>query len=1115
MADHAWGLPVIIRTLENRTHLAEAFLFPEVSRYGSRPERLREALEHNVRRAVAALPPGEVYRRRPPGPVTAGSVTLSLDPPRRSFVWREPVELTFSIVRWSHGEEAHLAYVPALGIEVLADRPEDLDTLLPAHIRAALMRTRAAASLRPLVWLQRGRLLRVENVTVSVDVRSPKEVAREAEKNRERKKSVLREVGTNLADQALPPAYALDETVALLAELLGGRQPRSVLLIGPSGVGKTAAVHELVRRRRDFGLGATPFWASSGSRLVAGMTGFGMWQERCRQVWQEASRRKAVLHLGNLIELMQVGKSEHQSTGIAHFLRPYLARGDLLAIVECTPEQIPIIEREDPHLLEVFQQVRVEEPSPEKGRMILREFAQAHPEGRIFNPSGHEDGLKIRPTLLDAAGLETLDRLHRRYATYSAHPGRPLRFLQNLLNDWPEGKPLATGDVVAAFARETGLPLFLLDDQVALDREATRRWFGGRVIGQPEAVDLVVNLLTTVKAGLTRPRKPIASLLFIGPTGVGKTEMAKALAEFLFGDRNRLTRLDMSEYADLGAVQRLIGGGPDAEGLLTAKVREQPFAVVLLDEFEKAHPLLFDLLLQVLGEGRLTDAAGRLADFCNTVVFMTSNLGAESFQQGPLGLARNAGDRGAAREHFEREVRRFVRPELFNRIDRIVSFAPLDQETVCRIAERQLGLVRQRDGIHFRGVTLKIAPDIPLHLARQGYDPRYGARPLKRALERELLAPLADRMNHYAAETALAIEARLGGEALQFTVRARLDEASRRVSAVTAAADVAEVAGRCTGLRRRCQALEHCPAVLEITNDIYRLGRQTKRMRRRSKTDVSVLTRLAELRRLDADLRTLFGRANALEEEAVLALYGRGTFDGELFASEWQDLDARWAELLLTLYCRQFEKANTITLAVFGEDPEALFDLARAYQLVAEGRSCRVKAVALLPYRANTEAPASPPRRWILDEKDNKWHDWAPNLKGRLERVEVQGPAEFLAAPRPGVVGLAFGITGTAAFPRFGPERGLHVFKQSKNTARCLVHASEVKLLDYVPPEGVERRGGIPGQEQRRLYLCEQGIAEDPHVKGKRSWSRGRLDALLDEVMEERLRQGLRSFLEP
>src|SRR5262249_9301288 len=161
------------------------------------------------------------------------------------------------------------------------------------------------------------------------------------------------------------------------------------------------------------------------------------------------------------------------------------------------------------------------------------------------------------------------------------------------------------------------------------DMAEARRWFAGRVIGQPEAVDLIVDLLATVKAGLARPRKPLASLLFIGPTGVGKTEMAKALAEFLFGSRQRLTRFDISEYADPLAVQRLIGGSFAAEGLLTARVREQPFSVVLLDEFEKAHPQLFDLLLQVLGEGRLTDAAGRLADFSNAVVILTSNLGAE------------------------------------------------------------------------------------------------------------------------------------------------------------------------------------------------------------------------------------------------------------------------------------------------------------------------------------------------------------------------------------------------------------------------------------------------------------------------------------------------------
>lgn len=270
--------------------------------------------------------------------------------------------------------------------------------------------------------------------------------------------------------------------------------------------------------------------------------------------------------------------------------------------------------------------------------------------------------------------------MHRRYATYSAYPGRPLRFLKNLLED-RSGKTITADDVTARFSEETGLPLFLLNDAVKLDLEDTQRWFGSQVIGQPEAVALIIDLLATVKAGLTRAGRPIASLMFIGPTGVGKTEMAKSLAEFLFQNRERMIRFDMSEYADPIAVNRLIGGIWGAAGLLTSKVREQPFVVLLLDEFEKAHPSFFDLLLQVLGEGRLTDSSGRLADFTNAVVIMTSNLGAETFKRSALGFRDGASATSAARAHFLKEVRAFVRPEFFNRIDRIVPFAPLDEAT--------------------------------------------------------------------------------------------------------------------------------------------------------------------------------------------------------------------------------------------------------------------------------------------------------------------------------------------------------------------------------------------------------------------------------------------------
>src|SRR5262249_33382014 len=346
---------------------------------------------------------------------------------------------------------------------------------------------------------------------------------------------------------------------------------------------------------------------------------------------------------------------------------------------------------------------------------------------------------------------------HRRYATYSAYPGRPLRFLENLLRDGPKEQPISEEDVYLAFTRETGLPRSIIDPVVPLEVTEVHKWFSSRVVGQSEAVNLVVDLLATVKAGLTRPNRPIASLLFIGPTGVGKTEMAKALTEFLFGSRDRLTRFDMSEFADPVSVRRLVGGAFGSEGLLTAKVREQPFSVLLLDEVEKADGSFFDLLLQALGEARLTDAGGRLAAFRNTVVILTSNLGAESYRKGSTGFVGGTPTKAEATEHFARAVEQFLRPEMFNRLDRIVPFAPLDAATIRTIANREAQNVQSRDGVRFRDVAMTTAADLLDHLAAVGFDPRYGARPLKRAMERELLAPLARQMNRHAGNVPLTV----------------------------------------------------------------------------------------------------------------------------------------------------------------------------------------------------------------------------------------------------------------------------------------------------------------------------------------------------------------------
>src|ERR1051325_1813881 len=355
MPRYDFRLTTIIQTFEHDTHLAEALFFPEVSRFDTRRARAEESIKLNAIHIVEEAAPLDLHKRHFVALPAIDKITFTLDPPPKSLAWREAVALRFHAVCFQQGDDAHIAYIPALGIEIIARNPEELREILPAQIHAHLLRRKQAASLGELIWLQRTRMLAITDSTYSALLRTPKQVAVSAEKNDD-KKPVLEEVATDLTRERLAVAYEINDTVTRLAEALVGRNPRSVLLVAPSGVGKSAAVHELVRRRDEHQLGHTPFYATSGSRLVAGMSGYGMWQERCGRVWREASSQKAILHLGNLLELMGVGKSQASGQGIAGYFRPYVSRGDLLVIAECTPEQLPLIERSDPHLLDAFDQ---------------------------------------------------------------------------------------------------------------------------------------------------------------------------------------------------------------------------------------------------------------------------------------------------------------------------------------------------------------------------------------------------------------------------------------------------------------------------------------------------------------------------------------------------------------------------------------------------------------------------------------------------------------------------------------------------------------------------------------------------------------------------------------
>ena len=1081
-------LYALLQELENETVLAEALHFPEVSRLAENHGKASRAAAQNARGLLERAPLRELYHRLAASPPEVQLFKVELPQPKELPLWHGPLVLTFHAAVYEIPGGAVVANFPVLRMEIVAADREELAARVPGELLLALRRGRAADTLITLAGLQRCTSLTIDASTIKADIATPKEVAiREAGDNRA--PSVLAAAALDLNAQTLPVAHEYQDHVQRLQTALSEPQAESVLLVGPSGVGKTAVFHELVRRREELQFGRTPFWATSGSRLVAGMSGFGKWQERCDNLRKEASRTRAILHLGNLVELMEVGKGVMIQQGMAGFLRPFIARGELLCVVECTPEQIPLIERQDPHLLGVFRRIDIAEPEQARATSILLSAAS-----EISESKGRE--------LLDLPALETIDRLHRRYATYSAYPGRPLRFLRNLLAD--REQPAELSDVYAAFSRETGLPRMMLDASIAMDTAATRDWFSERIIGQNSALDHVVDMLATVKAGLSRPRKPLASFLFVGPTGVGKTETAKALAEFLFNDRKRVTRFDMSEFATPGAVQRLIGGVFGEEGLLTARMREQPFAVLLFDEFEKAHPLFFDLLLQVLGEARLTDAAGRLADFGNAVIIMTSNLGAEGFMRGGIGFGQSQPD---AEAHFTKALQDFTRPELLNRIDRVVPFTPLDESAVLAILDRELEALSRRPGIESTGARLEVTQAARRLLAGKAFEPSLGARPLKRELESTLAVPLAQLLNTQPLTYALHVVVDADQDELRFNATP-LDQAvpARGYQAPALLTDT-------TNLRRRLQRALTSTAATRLRNEIYRLGRSVemeKRRRRKRGDNPQSWQALVSEKRL-ATVRVVLGQfesalANTADLEDRLSLAGLGHGAQAATVGEFQDCERAWAAALLALMRLDGGGVDAANLWIYSHHNELMFDLARAYYAWAHGAGFSIGVYWAKPnlsdaeyrevsLRAGSDAAA---REAVRRYVQNRNGDKAPN-------TELFPPAVaevFLETPPEDTGALILRVTGQDAGLMLGLEQGLHRFKQDSDSepvdVEVRVIGGDVWTVALPTPRGMVSEG-----EVRRRYDLAQRQALDAVLSEIVAWTGGSIDGVLARCIRQ------------
>ncbi|HTU18988.1 MAG TPA: AAA family ATPase, partial [Gemmataceae bacterium] len=459
----------------------------------------------------------------------------------------------------------------------------------------------------------------------------------------------------------------------------------SLLLVGEPGVGKTTILAEAARAAERLSAAArrkegepSPgrlFWTTSAGRLIAGMKYLGQWEERCEQVIDELARLPGVLCVESLLDLVRTGGTS-PGDSLAAFLLPYLQRGELRLASECTPAELDACRRLLPGFADLLPILHVPPFDRVTALAVLDRTAARHAQNLRLN---------VPPDFSDR-----VHHLFRRFAPYQAFPGPAVGFIRELCERrarTDRDRPLTAEDAVDHFIRRTGLPGWLLRDEEPLNREELLAALRARVIGQEEAVRAAARLITTFKAGLNDPQRPLGVLLFLGPTGVGKTELARTLAAVLFGNRSpgdtpppqaedRLVRLDMSEYAGPDAVERLLGPPQGKPGLLIRRLRQQPFCVLLLDEIEKAAPEVFDALMGVCDEGRLTDRYGRITTFRSCVILMTSNLGAER---------RETFGFGHRPPPYADAARAFFRPEFYNRLDAVVTFDPLSPETIRAI----------------------------------------------------------------------------------------------------------------------------------------------------------------------------------------------------------------------------------------------------------------------------------------------------------------------------------------------------------------------------------------------------------------------------------------------
>ncbi|MHB8483755.1 MAG: ATP-dependent Clp protease ATP-binding subunit [Nitrospiria bacterium] len=629
------------------------------------------------------------------------------------------------------------------------------------------------------------------------------------EKDKKSNTPALDEFGrdlTQLASEAgLDPVIGRADEIERVLQILSRRTKNNPVLIGESGVGKTAIVEGLAQRIiagevPDNLLNQRVIALDLGS-LVAGTKYRGQFEERLKVVMKEIMNAgNVIIFIDELHTLVGAGAAEG-SIDASNMLKPALARGEVQCIGATTLDEYRKHIEKDAALKRRFQPIFVQPPTSDQTIQIIQGLKDRYEEhhGVKITEDAVVEAVRlsdryITDRFLPDKAIDVIDEAGSRAKLINYSQPQEIRNIENevkrvakdkdlsiklqnfeeavrlreeeerlkrLLEDskkeWKKtqekNKPSITREEVAyVVSKMTGIPLFRLEEEETKKLIHMEEELHKRIVGQEEAITAVCKAIRRSRAGLKGERRPIGSFIFLGPTGVGKTELARTLAKFMFDDEEALIRIDMSEYSEKFSSSRLMGAPPgyvgyEEGGQLTEKVRRRPYSVVLFDEIEKAHPDLFNVLLQVLDDGVLTDSLGRKVDFKNTVLIMTSNLGARMIEKNPmLGFQKTSDDEQDKRlkDGIMSELKRTFNPEFLNRLDEMVVFHQLDKKHLVKIVDILIEEVNKR--IAVKGIHLDVTPEVKQWLVTEGYEPNYGARPMRRCIQRKIEDPLSEEI---------------------------------------------------------------------------------------------------------------------------------------------------------------------------------------------------------------------------------------------------------------------------------------------------------------------------------------------------------------------------------